>query len=108
MEEENTLAVGKITFMVGSIFFLELGLNLALRYNEVLDYASFPAKFYFRQLVIYAEWKLKYSLIFNVLRFLFGGEKEGKKFFSVFSERQAETGVVISFGKGGHLSRVLT
>ena len=29
MEEENTLDVGKLTFMVGSIFFLELGLNRA-------------------------------------------------------------------------------
>jgi hypothetical protein len=27
VEEENTRAVGKLTFMVGSIFFLELGLN---------------------------------------------------------------------------------
>ena len=27
MEEENTRAVGKLTFMVGSVFFLELGLN---------------------------------------------------------------------------------
>ena len=66
MEEENTRAAGKLTFMVGSVFFLELGLNRAQDRKGFLIMQVF-GEILRDQNRIFCKKLNKINLIFNYL-----------------------------------------